>query len=242
MTGISTTNVFESKMNVVLRQLAVIILLIFLPAIISAAYEIGPKIVSNEVLSQTVFEDSLRLSNAQILRHDAEFHNDPVYNSQKVSATERVNFRSDYDRAAVELNEGRQRKVGLGEFDPDAKGQTENLFAVSRSTIGHVITSTDPRKTCFHAMDLIYIKVKPSSKNIIQVGDRYMLVSPNKLSDFRHDFDSACSLDPTIAGEVEIICVGENTALGIILYARSSIFQGESVCRIDKKSFSSIRF
>lgn len=106
-----------------------------------------------------------------------------------------------------------------------------------RFTVGHVLTSPDPHKTCFRAKDLIYIRIRPSSYNIMQVGDRYGL-EPEKFSNTDTDGDcrdnSGVSF-PVIAGEVEIICVGEDTALGVILKSHASISRGGSVFRMDDR-------
>lgn len=133
------------------------------------------------------------------------------------------------------------RKIDNPFEDTDMRFSREPVEAFSppRLTVGQVLTSPDSQKTCFRSKDLIYIKIKRSAGNIIQVGDRYGIESENN-----GGINSVCSdrsliAAPSIAGEVEIICVGEDTALGVILKSHSSISRGGNICRLDSRASGS---
>lgn len=132
---------------------------------------------------------------------------------------------------------------GATEKQEQGSGTEERLFdtgadSLTRpsqsfmSAVGHIHQSTDPHKICFGTKDLVYIKIKPSARNWLQVGDRYTLRAENCFSGQKSDSSHLPSVHFESAGMVEIICVGEDTALGIILKANTSIVQGVSVCRV----------
>lgn len=108
------------------------------------------------------------------------------------------------------------------------------LSSKSERVVGHIFTAPDSQKRCFTLKDLVYIKLNQSSENIVQVGDRYGVKSEVRLGDDFACFDPLCSEDRTWAGELEIICVGEDVALGIIIKANSLISKGLSVNRVNR--------
>jgi hypothetical protein len=143
----------------------------------------------------------------------------------------RIGGKKSVSNPKMAINPSCQKRASVWEYRSLEKGAVFPFK--SRLTVGHVLTSPDPHKTCYRAKDLIYIRIRPSSSNIMQVGDRYGL-EPEKVSNTGGDCcDNFGVSFPVIAGEVEIICVGEDTALGVILKSYASISRGGSVCRMD---------
>ncbi len=100
------------------------------------------------------------------------------------------------------------------------------------SVVGHIDKSPNPQQTSFVAKDLVYIKLKPSAGNLIHVGDRFSVDIKNMsgIGDVQANaLPIACSGQ---AGVIELICVGEHSALGIILKAQMPISRGLVVSRL----------
>ncbi len=102
--------------------------------------------------------------------------------------------------------------------------------------VGHIQKSTDPFKIIFGTKDLVYIRIKSSEEDKLQVGDRYIVDVGNNPNHGKTNITDFNSDESGHAGEVEIICVGEKTALGIILKANRSIISGVSVSRESKQT------
>ena len=108
-------------------------------------------------------------------------------------------------------------------------GRSKASVPVHGRVVGHIQKSTDPLKIVFGIRDLVYIRIKPSEDYKLQVGDRYVVDMENCFGAERRDFIPSNPDESGQAGMVEIICVGEQTALGIILKAKRSIVPGVSV-------------
>lgn len=125
---------------------------------------------------------------------------------------------------------------GHGRYDKAGCGRIASSAASHGKIVGHIQQSTDPFKIFFGAKDLVYIKIKSSEENRLQVGDRYFVDSENRRDCQKQNISYFNSDESGHAGEVEIICVGEATALGIILKAKGSIISGLSISRERKRS------
>ena len=145
---------------------------------------------------------------------------------------------------ATSLGQPGQQKSFVSKYDsatqdclyqsPDNAGfqNVKSSCGSDCAVIGHVSMSPEPNKKLFGVKDLVYIKMRPSTSDRINVGDRYGF-DPETVSDIGNSSLDCLSHDEEkTAGEVEIICVGEHTALGIILKAHSSIIQGVGVRRL----------
>lgn len=108
-------------------------------------------------------------------------------------------------------------------------GRSRSSVPIHGRVVGHIQKSTDPLKIVFGIRDLVYIKIKHSEDYKLQVGDRYIVNVQNSVNSEQPDFRSLNSDAAGQAGMVEIICVGEHTALGIILKAERSIVSGLTV-------------
>ncbi len=129
-----------------------------------------------------------------------------------------------------DLNGGHDRN------DKPGCGRIGASVAPHGRIVGHIQNSTDPFKIFFGAKDLVYIKIRPSEENRLQVGDRYFVDSENRRNYQKQNMSHFNSDESGHAGEVEIICVGEVTALGIILKAKRSIISGLSISRERKQT------
>jgi len=94
---------------------------------------------------------------------------------------------------------------------------------------GYVVGSPDPFKNQFLERDLLYVRFRPSKKQVVMVGDRFGVY--RERGPLKHPLNSDRKIGylTEIVGEIEITNIGHDLVTGIILESYVELAVGDKV-------------
>ncbi len=97
---------------------------------------------------------------------------------------------------------------------------------------GKIVDTPSGTKKYYGERDLVYIKIADTKRGLIREGDRFCIINETMHSNALNHRLGGSSSQGRILGEIEIISVGCDLIMGIILDCGSSIIKGSEIAPI----------
>jgi len=94
---------------------------------------------------------------------------------------------------------------------------------------GYVIAAPDPQKTTFLERDVVFVRFRPSKKQVVMVGDRYGVYREKGPLHHPMNPDREIGYMSEVVGEIEITSTGHDLATAIVLESFEEMTKGDKV-------------
>jgi hypothetical protein len=95
---------------------------------------------------------------------------------------------------------------------------------------GYVVSSPDEMKTWYLERDLVYLRIRPSKKQAILVGDRLGIYRDTGPLNHPVNPERPIGFLTQLVGEVEVVSTGHDLITAIVLESYQELVRGDKVC------------